>query len=51
MFERGYVLGPMQIVASQLLLTMKDYPPSQTPGDWSLSTLENQIKQMMIDGK
>ena len=41
----------MQMVASRFLLTMKDYPPSQAPGDWSLQSLENQIKNMMIDGK
>jgi len=45
------VLGPMQVVASKFLLTMKDYPPSQMPGDWSLQTLERQIKQMLPDGK
>jgi arylsulfatase len=41
----------MQVVASKFLLTMKDYPPSQTPGDWSLSKLEEQIKQMTAGGK
>jgi hypothetical protein len=38
-------------MASQFLLTMKDFPPSQAPGDWSLESLERQIKQMMMDGK
>jgi arylsulfatase len=51
MIDRAYVLGPMQVVASKFLTTMKDYPPSQTPGDWSLSTLEKQIKHMTSDGK
>jgi arylsulfatase len=37
---------PLQAVASRFLLTMKEYPPSQTPGDWSLDTLEKQIKAM-----
>ncbi len=49
--DRAYSLGPMQVVASQFLMTLKDYPPSQTPGDWSLSTLEEQIKNMTIGGK
>jgi arylsulfatase A-like enzyme len=44
--DRAYLLGPMQVVASKFLMTMKEYPPSQTPGDWSLSTLEKQIKVM-----
>jgi arylsulfatase A-like enzyme len=49
--DRAYILGPMQVVASRFLLTLKDYPPSQTPGDWSLSTLEEQIKAMTMGGK
>jgi arylsulfatase len=49
--DRAYMLGPMQVVASRFLLTMKDYPPSQTPGDWSLATLEAQIKSMTMGGK
>jgi len=39
----GYVHGPMEVVGSQFLLTVKDYPPSQAPGDWSLDSLEKQI--------
>jgi arylsulfatase len=49
--DRAYILGPMQVFASQFLMTMKDYPPSQTPGDWSLATLEAQIKNMTMGGK
>jgi arylsulfatase len=51
MIDRAYVLGPMQFVASQFLLTLKDFPPSQTPGDWSLQSLERQIKGMTAEGK
>jgi arylsulfatase len=50
MIDRAYVLGPMQAVASKFLLTMKEFPPSQTPGDWSLSSLEKQIKEMTATG-
>jgi arylsulfatase len=49
--DRAYILGPMQAVASQFLLTMKDYPPSQTPGDWSLQSLERRIKSMTAAGQ
>jgi len=49
--DRAYLLGPMQVVASKFLLTLKQFPPSQTPGDWSLSTLERQIKGMTEGGK
>jgi hypothetical protein len=40
----------MQVVASQFLMTMKDYPPSQVPGDWSLASLERQINAMTVGG-
>jgi arylsulfatase A-like enzyme len=49
--DRAYLLGPMQVVASQFLLTLKEYPPSQAPGDWSLKSLEEQIKSMNVGGK
>ncbi len=48
--DRAYLLGPMQVVASRFLLSMKEYPPSQTPGDWSLATLEEQISNMTLGG-
>jgi arylsulfatase len=44
--DRAYLLGPMQVVASKFLLTLKDYPPSQAPGDWSFDGLEKKIKGM-----
>ena len=51
MIDRAFVLIPLQAVASKFLLSMKDYPPSQTPGDWSLDTLEKQIKSMTEGGR
>jgi arylsulfatase len=51
MIDRAYVLGPMQVVASKFLMTMKEFPPSQKPGDWSLSSLEEQIKSMTTAGQ
>ena len=51
MIDRAYVLGPMQAVAARFLMTMKEYPPSQKPGDWSLESLEKQIKDMTADGQ
>jgi hypothetical protein len=32
-------------------MTLKDFPPSQTPGDWSLQSLEKQIKNMTSEGR
>ena len=49
--DRAFLLGPMQVVASKFLMTLKDYPPSQAPGDWSLKSLEEQIKHMTVGGK
>ena len=49
--DRAYLLGPMQVVASQFLMTLKDYPPSQAPGDWSLKSLEEQVKHMSAGGQ
>jgi arylsulfatase len=49
--DRAFVFGPMQVVASKFLKTLKDYPPSQTPGDWSLATLEKRINDMNLGGK
>jgi arylsulfatase len=51
MIDRAFVLGPMQVVASKFLATLKDYPPSQAPGDWSLASLEDKIKRMTLGGK
>ncbi len=51
MIDRAFVLVPLQAVASKFLMTLKDYPPSQAPGDWSLDSLERQIKAMTIGGK
>lgn len=49
MIDRAFVLVPLQAVASQFLMTLKDYPPTQTPGDWSLDSLEKQIKGMTLN--
>ena len=46
MIDRAFVLVPLQAVASRFLMTLKEYPPSQKPGDWSLDSLEKQIKSM-----
>ncbi|MCB1070556.1 MAG: arylsulfatase, partial [Kiritimatiellae bacterium] len=48
--DRAYILGPMQVVASKFLMTLKEFPPSQMPGDWSLQSLEANIKGMTAGG-
>mgnify|MGYP001236465961 FL=1 len=51
MIDRAFVLVPLQGIASRFLLSLKDYPPSQSPGDWSLDTLEKQVKGMTTAGQ
>jgi arylsulfatase A-like enzyme len=51
MIDRAFVLIPLQAVASEFLMSLKEFPPSQTPGDWSLDSLEKQIKAMQHSGK
>jgi arylsulfatase len=36
---------PIQALAGQFLATMKDYPPSQSPGSFNLSKIEEKLKQ------
>jgi arylsulfatase A-like enzyme len=42
--DRPFVLVPIQEMAAKFLLTMKDYPPSQTAGSFNLSKIEEQLK-------
>ena len=42
--ERVFVLVPIQQLAAKFLITMKDYPPSQTPGSFNLAKVEEQIR-------
>jgi arylsulfatase len=44
--DRAYILIAIQSYAFNFLSTFKDYPPSQTAGDWSLSKVEKQIENM-----
>lgn len=45
--DRAYILISIQGYAFNFLSTFKDYPPSQTAGDWSLSKVEKQIESMV----
>jgi len=49
--DRAFLMGPMQVVASKFVMTLKDFPPSQMPGDWSLKSLEERVKSMHVGGK
>jgi len=45
--DRAYILIAIQRYAFNFLSTFKDYPPSQTAGDWSLSKVQKQIEEMV----
>jgi arylsulfatase len=42
--NRVYVIVPMQQVAAKFLMTMKEYPPSQTPGSFNLEKIQKLIE-------
>ncbi|APV52329.1 arylsulfatase [Betaproteobacteria bacterium GR16-43] len=44
-FSKIYVIVPLQGVAAKFLQTMKDYPPSQTPGSFNLTKIEEQLRK------
>jgi arylsulfatase A-like enzyme len=45
LLERAFIVVPIQGMAAQFLLSMKDFPPSQTPGSFNLSKIEEQLKR------
>lgn len=47
LLERAFVIVPIQALATQFLQTMKDYPPSQSPGSFNLSKIEEDLKKSM----
>jgi arylsulfatase len=42
--DRAFVLVPLQGLAAKFLMSMKDYPPSQSPGSFNLQKIEQQLK-------
>ncbi|MCA0901146.1 arylsulfatase [Microbulbifer agarilyticus] len=42
--DRAFVLIPMQQMAAKFLMTMKEYPPSQSPGSFNLEKIEQKLK-------
>jgi arylsulfatase len=48
--DRVFVLAPMQQLAAKFLVSMKDYPPSQTAGSFNLEKVQKQI-EASISGK
>jgi arylsulfatase A-like enzyme len=42
--ERPFVIVPLQQMAAKFLKSMKEYPPSQTPGSFNLEKIQKQIE-------
>jgi arylsulfatase A-like enzyme len=42
--DRPFVIAPLQTLAARFLQTMQEYPPSQTPGSFNLSKIEEQLR-------
>jgi arylsulfatase len=43
--DRAFVIVPLQGLATRFLLSMKDYPPSQTPGSFNLQKIQKQLER------
>jgi arylsulfatase A-like enzyme len=44
--DRPFVITPIQALAARFLQTMQDYPPSQSPGSFNLSKIEEQLRSV-----
>jgi arylsulfatase len=44
LLDRAFVLVPIQRLATQFLMTMEEYPPSQTPGAFNLSAVQEKLE-------
>jgi arylsulfatase len=42
--ERVFVIVPLQGIAAKFLKSMQDYPPSQSPGSFNLTKIEEQLR-------
>ncbi len=42
--DRPFILVPIQGLASEFLLSMQEFPPSQTAGAFNLSKIEEQLR-------
>jgi arylsulfatase len=48
--DRIFVIVPISELAGKFLMTMKDYPPSQTAGSFNLTKIQKQIEAMAGSG-
>jgi len=45
--QRPYVIVPIQALAAKFLKSMQDYPPTQEPGSFNLSKIEEKLRSTM----
>lgn len=43
--DRPFVIAPIQALAAQFLKSMQDYPPSQSPGSFNISKIEEALRK------
>lgn len=48
--DRAFVIVPLQGMAANFLKSMKEYPPSQTPGSFNLEKIQKQIEAAAAGG-
>ena len=46
LLDRVFIIAGANAIAQQFLLTMRDYPPSQTPGSFNLDSMQKRIEAM-----
>jgi arylsulfatase len=46
LLDHAYILVPIQQSAAKFLQTMNEYPPSQTPGSFNLSTIQKNLESI-----
>jgi arylsulfatase len=44
LLDRAFIIVPIQQLATQFLNTMQEYPPSQRPGSFNLSAIQEKLK-------
>lgn len=44
LLDRAFVIVPIQSLAAEFLKSMQDYPPSQSPGSFNLTAIEEKLK-------
>lgn len=45
--DHAFVAVPLQQIAGRFLMTMKEFPPSQTPGSFNLAKIQKQLEAGM----